>query len=230
MKTSSFWNILQISDSLFPIGSYAHSYGLETYTQQNLVHNVDTARIFVENTLQYSTLYNDAAFVKLAYYASEKGDFDAIVSLDDLITATKSASESRKASQKLGMRFMKMGVEFELDSSLLKEYFKAIQNNEVMGHYAIAFGITAQFLNVNLENVLTAFYYNTVSGIITNCAKLVPISQMAGQKIVFECHDIVAKLVQRTIELPSEDIGRCAIDFEIKAMQHEDLYSRLYMS
>ena len=119
MKTSSFWNILQISDSLFPIGSYAHSYGLETYTQQNLVHNVDTARIFVENTLQYSTLYNDAAFVKLSYYASEKGDFNAIVSLDDLITATKSASESRKASQKLGMRFMKMGIEFELDSSLV---------------------------------------------------------------------------------------------------------------
>lgn len=225
-----FWNILQISDSQFPIGSYAHSYGLETYTQQNLVHDVDTTRIFVENTLSYNTLYNDATFVKLAYYAAEKRDFDALVSLDDLITATKSASESRNASHKLGIRFMKMGIEFELESSLLKEYFKAMQNNEIMGHYAIAYGITAQFFGVNLETVLTAFYYNTVSGIVTNCAKLVPISQMAGQKIVFQCQSLVQNLVQRTIELPTEDIGRCAIDFEIKAMQHEDLYSRLYMS
>ena len=128
MKTSSFWNILQISDSLFPIGSYAHSYGLETYTQQNLVHNVDTARVFVENTLLYNTLYNDAAFVKLAYYTSEKGDFDAIVSLDDLITATKSASESRKASQKLGMRFMKMGIEFELHSTIFECKFRNRSN------------------------------------------------------------------------------------------------------
>jgi len=182
MKSNSFWNILQISDSLFPIGSYAHSYGLETYTQKGIVHDVNTSRIFVENTLRYNTLFNDASFVKLAYQASEKNEFEAIVLLDDLVTATKSAYESRKASQKLAIRFLKMGIEFELESLILKQYYKSIQDNTVLGHYAISFGITAQFFNVNLETVLTAFYYNTVSGIITNCAKLVPISQMAGQK------------------------------------------------
>jgi urease accessory protein len=230
MMPNSFWNILQICDSQFPIGSYAHSYGLETYVQRNLVNDVETTRIFIENTLLYNTLYNDAAFVKLAYEATEKNDFDSIISLDDLITATKSASESRKASQKLGVRFMKMGIEFELENSFFKAYFNTIQEKKVMGHYAIAFGMTSQILGVNIETVLTAFYYNTVAAIVNNCAKLVPISQMSGQKIVYQCNNLVNDLVQRTIKLPIEDVGRCAIDFEIKAMQHEDLYSRLYMS
>ena len=31
--------LLQINDAAFPIGSYTHSYGLETYIQKNLIKN-----------------------------------------------------------------------------------------------------------------------------------------------------------------------------------------------
>ena len=35
--------LFQINDSLFPIGAYSHSYGLETYIQKKLVTDIDSA-------------------------------------------------------------------------------------------------------------------------------------------------------------------------------------------
>ena len=35
--------LLQINDSLFPIGGYSHSYGLETYIQKGIVQDLETA-------------------------------------------------------------------------------------------------------------------------------------------------------------------------------------------
>ncbi len=36
--------LLQINDSMFPIGSFTHSYGLETYVDKGLVNNNETAK------------------------------------------------------------------------------------------------------------------------------------------------------------------------------------------
>ena len=36
--------LLELNDALFPIGAYAHSYGLETYVQQGLVHDAAKQR------------------------------------------------------------------------------------------------------------------------------------------------------------------------------------------
>jgi urease accessory protein len=37
MNSESFLHLLQFSDGLFPIGGYAHSFGLETFVQNGRV-------------------------------------------------------------------------------------------------------------------------------------------------------------------------------------------------
>ena len=49
--------LLQINDSLFPIGAYSHSYGLETYIQKNLVNDMDSAYEYLESNLKNNFLY-----------------------------------------------------------------------------------------------------------------------------------------------------------------------------
>ena len=66
--------ILQINDSLFPIGSYSHSYGLETYIQKGIVHDEKTAERYLRMKLRYSFMYTDLLAVKLSYEAATKGD------------------------------------------------------------------------------------------------------------------------------------------------------------
>ena len=39
--------LMQINDALFPIGAYSHSYGLETYIQKDIVHDMETAQKYI---------------------------------------------------------------------------------------------------------------------------------------------------------------------------------------
>ena len=77
MHTTEWKNqflLLQINDSLFPIGGYSHSYGLETYIQRGLVHDASTAEEYLRNRLRYGFLYTDLLAVRLAYDAARKED------------------------------------------------------------------------------------------------------------------------------------------------------------
>jgi urease accessory protein len=57
--------------------------------------------------LQYNLKYNDGAFVKLAYEAAQNGDL-LFLNLDNECNALKCPREIRQASQKLGLRLIKI--------------------------------------------------------------------------------------------------------------------------
>ena len=73
MDLNSKFLLLQINDAMFPIGAYSHSYGLETYIQNGIVHDSQTAGEFIRKKLKYNMLYNELAFVRFAYEYAKEG-------------------------------------------------------------------------------------------------------------------------------------------------------------
>lgn len=222
-------SLLHLTDPNLPIGGFSHSAGLETYVQQGLVKDPASAKEFVVQMLSQNLRYTDAAFVSLVYEAASKNDLQKILFLDAECTAVKLPKEMRQASNKLGLRLMKIFQPLN-KSELIDDYAKAIKNQEAVGHYCIAFGLYAYALNIPKLDALSGFYYNAAVGFVTNAVKLVPLSQQSGQEILFSVQDLITELIQQTL-VPDEDlIGLCCSGFDIKSMQHERLYSRLYMS
>jgi urease accessory protein len=226
---SSLIRLLQLSDPTLPIGGYAHSAGLETYVQAGVVHNATTAKMFVEEMLGRNLFYTDAALASLAYDAATRKDWNELVTLDDECTAVKLPKEMRQASQKLGIRLMKVFQPI-CDNALANQYRKAVHNQAITGHYCLAFGLYAQALQIPKADAMTGFYYNAAVGMVTNSVKLVPLGQQDGQEILFSLHPLIQKLVTDTLQPNRELIGLCCPGFDIRSMQHEQLYSRLYMS
>lgn len=222
--------LLQINDSVFPIGGFTQSYGLETYVHKQVVHDSKTAQAYAQAMLQESFYYNDAAFFMLAWNICTRGATQAkILLLDQRISSLKAPAEIREASKKLGIRFLKIVAGFKTVARC-KRYLTAIQNGDAHGHYAMAFAMYAHAQKIPFEDALTAFYYNNLNGIITNCAKLVPISQMDGQQILFKLQPLIQQLVATQRDLPDELIGNCCVAQDIRCMQHEKLYTRIYIS
>lgn len=222
-------SLLQLCDPTLPIGGYAHSAGLETYVQQGLVKDLPTAKDFVQQQLSTNIHFTDAAFVSLAFDAAKGKDFAALLLLDEQCSAVKLPMEMRLASQKLGMRLIKL-FEPLCNNALGHQYREAIALKTAAGHYCIAFGLYAAALGVDKKYALSGFYYNAAVGFVTNSVKLIPLGQQDGQELLFSLQPLLQQLAEQSLSPNRDLIGLCCAGFDIACMQHEQLYSRLYMS
>src|SRR3954451_9611012 len=103
---SSLLGLLQLSDSLFPSGAFAHSYGLEQLAREGLVRTPDQLERFVASTLRVSLAPCDAVAALRSHRAVEAGDVEALVDADRALMRTKPASELRTASLTPGRRLL----------------------------------------------------------------------------------------------------------------------------
>lgn len=229
IKAYNLGDLLHLFDPTLPIGGYTHSNGLETYVQNGLVHNKDSASKFVQHMLQFNMKYNDAAFMRLAYETTKERDIVELLLLDHECSALKAPREIRQASQKLGLRLIKI-FKRKIQDPFLDAYEDKIKSGEADTHYCLVFGLIAQLLNIPEKEALFAFYYNAAVGMVTNSVKLVPLGQLDGQDIIFSLNSLLELLTVETMELDRNLVGLCNVAFDIRCMQHERLYSRLYMS
>ena len=224
-------NLLQLSDPTLPIGSYAHSGGLETYVQQGIVHDPPTAYGWITQMLATNIRYTDAALLNLAYEASRVNNYIRLAELNTLAEALKLPKEIRESSLLLGRRLLTIFTPHLAETPPAPSEGQAVPTRPGTNlHYALAFGYCAANLGLSLENTLTAFYYNTATSMVTNCVKLIPIGQHDGQRILFSLHPLIRDLIGKSLHPDEELIGICCAGLDIRCMQHEQLYSRLYMS
>ena len=125
----SHFLLLQVNDSLFPIGGYSHSYGLETYIQNGRIHDSATAEEYIRRRLRYNFLYTDLLAVRLAYEAARDQRPEKLTELEEIMEASRIPSEIRDASRRLGSRFVKTlsKMNLPLNSGFLREYLDGSQ-------------------------------------------------------------------------------------------------------
>lgn len=226
MNSLSILQMIQVSDSLFPIGTYTLSNGLETFVCKGKLKSEQDLTEYLESYMEILP-YNDLGTMILAYDHSQEEDY--IWKLDEYSMALKNPMEIRSGTRKLCSRFLKTFEKIAVYHKL-QQYGEWIENGRCQGNHAIAVGLYAKEIGLTREVAASIYTYSLLSAIITNAVKIIPLSQMSGQKILNEKLDKIEECIAEGTKIQMEDLGVGGTEFDIEAMNHEMLYSRLYMS
>lgn len=218
-----FLGMLQANDSMFPIGQFTLSNGLETFVLENRLTTIEDLEKYVESYLSICC-YNDLLVFLLAYEEN-------IERLDEYAYAMKGPFEVRKGSAKLASRFVKIWRDINQDAyPELMEYGRLIEEKRVFGVYPIAVALYAKDLGMEKEESAGIFLFSQIAAIVTNAVKTVPLSQTKGQKVLNSALSGVKSAIAKAGTLSINDLGVGGCMFDIESMRHEHLYSRQYMS
>lgn len=229
-ETIQTFFLLQVNDALFPIGGYSHSYGLETYIQQDLVSNDKEAEKYIKSRLSVNIKYGDLLMVRLAYEAACDQDFDRLMELEEMAKAAKIPKEIRSAAKKLGARFVKttkgLAVPYQWD---VYEKYVEMRKKKTTNH-SCAYGVFCATVGISLNETLKHYLYAQTSAMVTNCVKSIPLSQSVGQQILADCYPLMDRILEEIEQIPEEMLYASTPGFDLRSIQHEHLYSRIYMS
>jgi urease accessory protein len=222
-------SLFQLCDSNFPTGAFSHSYGLESYIQENIVHDQATFAQWLQVYLNEQLVYSDGLATRLVYESLENNEMEKVWKIDRMLMVQNLPRETRDGSQRMGERMLKL-VESLYQNPILAQYRERIQQKKSFGHPAIVFTMIGHHLGVSQENTTLYYLYSTVSSLVQNAVRAIPLGQTAGQKIIQEFQAALAKATEKIQLLDEEDFGIVSTGLELAQMMHERVNIRIFMS
>jgi urease accessory protein len=233
LDAQALLQLLQLADSALPIGSAAHSFGLETLVAEELL-TVEHLADFLEDYL-HETGTLESIFCRRAYHLAVSHSFDEFelqwLALNSELSALKTARESRSASATLGRRFLQLVQGLE-GSPLLQQVIYSAKNAKVDIHYSAAFGLVGHMLRVDETATVLAYLQQTLWCLVSACQRLMPLGQSQASRIVWRLKPALIGIAERSKEAASspEDIVVFAPLPDIGSLRHPLLSTRLFIS
>jgi urease accessory protein len=218
--------LLQLTDSFFPTGAFAHSFGLETYVQLELVNDPETFETFLRSTLHHGFRNGDVVAIGLTYKAT---GIEQIIDLDARLTAMKIARESREGSIKIGKQFLRNAAILERNE-MIDKYAEGVRSGRCAGHHAIAYGLVASAAQIDLFSAVLGYLHAHIVGQVSAAVRLIPLKPTDGQRIIQAIRPELIDIARFAEGASMDDLGGFTPGLDIRSMQHERLYSRLFIS
>ncbi len=229
MADADLLSLLHFSDTGFPAGGYAHSFGLERYVQAGLVSDADGVERFLLAQLEGSAGPCDATAAVAARHALGSDDLDECRRLDETLEAMKPVRELREASRQMGRQTLRIAAALT-DHARLGAYREDVDAGTAPGHHAVTFGMTAGALGWSAESTATGFLYSTTALLVGAALRLLPLGQTQGQRVLWRLHPVIARVAREAAAREPADMWSFAPGLDIQAMLHERLDSRLFRS
>lgn len=228
MESERLLAILQFADGLFPAGGFAHSFGLETYTQAGVVRDRAGLEAFLSAHLTASAGPADGVAVALAARAAAAGDVATCLELDARLDAMKCVPELREASGQMGRQTLRVAAGLGADA--LVAALAAAVAGGAPGHHAVIFGAVLGRHGADAETAAAAYLYSTVALLVGAALRLLPLGQVEGQRALAAMRPVIAALAATAARAGIDDIWSFTPGLEIAGVRHADLDMRLFRS
>jgi urease accessory protein len=233
LDPTALLRLMQLADSALPIGSTAHSYGLETLAvEQELT--VERLQTFLEDYVQEAGTL-DASFCCTSYSLVALTDsyefLELWLALNARASAMKVARESRAASATLGRRFLQLVGALQ-EEPLLRLILETLKVGREDVHYCIAFGLVGGILHVDEVATVLAYLQQMVTGLVSACQRLLPLGQSRAAELLWRLKPALIAAAERgsVAAHSGTEIASFTPLLDQGSMRHPNLSTRLFIS
>ena len=229
----SFLASLQLADSFFPSGMYAHSQGLESMVSRGWVNGPDDVEEYLFGLLEWSVMPSDGVALLNAHAAARDGDVATLTVIDRHLHAMKLPTELRLASCHAGRRILDESLPLLTDraqSSICTRFRQLVADRATPGTGAVALGVVSCAASIEAEAALLMFCHSFAVGVLGAAQRLLPLTHSQAQRILRSLHEPVAGLAADLKTRNWRDMTSFAPRADIAAMLHEHDEVRMFAS
>lgn len=210
--------LLQLHDSAFPIGAYAHSNGLERYAQGGM--DPVELETWIRTQLAYGFGRLDLAATALAWLAEGRSEVDALA---DELEAWKTVPSLRATSLALGRRTL------TLADRLWPHCSDGLVDRE-RPHHALVLGRLSRALELPLRPTLLAGAQGAVTAALAAATRCLALSPDRAQLILVSLRGPIVESVLRVLADPRASLWCATPGADVRAHEHASLTTRLFQS
>ena len=217
--------LLQLASPALPIGAYSYSQGLEWAVEEGTVRDAATAQAWIGDLQALVVARCEAAIAwRLARAAGE--DWATFARWNAWFRASRETAELRAETEQMGSSLVRLALNLDL----LDPPARAALPTLAPITLPAAFVLAARGFAIPAPAALAAYLWSWLENQVLAAMKLVPLGQVAGQRMLVALGAAIPGLVAIASTIPDDDIATFAPGLALASARHETQYTRLFRS
>ena len=219
----SLMRLMQLVSPGLPIGMYSYSQGLERAVDDGWVTSAEDTQIWLQGILTQSLTHIDLPILARLYVAWTRGADDEVSYWTQQLLAYRETAELRTEDRQTGQALARL-LE-GLGDANMQPWVRAPNTT-----LATMFSYTAVQWQIAQQQTLLGYAWGWLENQILCAVKLVPLGQVAGQRLLYELAGSLPCIVEEALSLQDAELGGSTFSLALASSRHEMQYSRLFRS
>ena len=221
-KTTVLMRCLQLASPSLPIGAYAYSQGLEMAVELGWVSTAADLEIWLRDQMAQSIAYVDLPVLVRLYDAATVQNEAAYSHWSAQLMAMRETRELRADDGDRGLALARL----LRDLGVAHMHLPAARKLPLAASFACA----AVHWQIPRTACAEAYGWAWLEGQVIAGVKLIPLGQVAGQRLLCALAEPLAEAVSIALTLGDDDIGASLPALAMASALHETQYTRLFRS
>lgn len=249
------WLLLQLADSAFPVGGFAHSAGLEAAVQLGEVGPGPALASFVASALWQVGL-GALPFVRAAHERrtsgaghdgargdgargadhdgargarSDDADVAGVAAVDDACDAFLVNHVANRASRTQGRAFLATSARV-FPCADIRRLDAAVRARASAGHHAPMFGAALGALGVPCQEAQALYLHGALRGVVSAAVRLGLLGPLEAQRLQLESAPLLDAVLHGCEHRGLDEVAQPAPLLDLFGAAQDRLYSRLFQS
>ncbi|GAA1763350.1 urease accessory protein UreF [Luedemannella helvata] len=219
---------LQFGDSMFPVGGFSFSNGVESALAEGVVRDADTLTGWVRAAVRNAAAGDGIALVH-AHRGAVRGDLDRVAACDEAVYVRKLHEETRAMTERTGRKLAEATARI-VPGPISDGWLDRVTTRRTPGTHPAALGVLGAALGLPEADVFAMQQYSLAATMVSAAVRLLPLHHLAAQQVLYEVNGHCGADYASVAGCELDDMSGFAPQVDVLASVHVRAHVRMFMN